>query len=516
MKKFSFSTLSKYAGSSYELQERARLLFIFYVFLIPSLILFIAILNVIQKRELFSTFNVILLSFIMIGVISLALLMKGFYNFAANMLVLLISIGLVLNARGMINEGSYARFCSSHMPFAATLVFCVLFCRMEVFVLSTVIAIAGISYNVLGTDFLKPEERGIVFVTMTLIILLIFILGFLILNVNKKTRNLRKSDFENENKKQQDINRELMLSLVAVSTSLDESSGNMSSNSQQFSENLQKQAASIEEITATIEELASGSENVKENVVKQSDSMAVLSGKMDAIARIAATMGRQITDTMELSTEISGKARAGEKNIQNMNSSMGEISSTSSEMSGILGIINDISDRINLLSLNAAIEAARAGDAGRGFAVVADEIGKLADQTSSSVKNIDSLIKKSELEVNNGMISVRETVTVIREIIHGVTRIQEMMGSINKSMNENMISNKSVLEEAAKANIQSESIKQAAIEQKKALDEIMTAVSYINELSQSNSASSQEISANSDDILRMSKDVKQKISIMTT
>lgn len=515
MKNFTSAALNKYQDASYEIKERARLLFIFFTFLIPSLVVFVVTLNVIQERELTSMFNVILILFIIISIVTQALLLKGYYNAAANILVILVIIGLVFNARGMIKEQSFARFSTAHMAFAAPIVFCVLFCKLKIFITTTAIAFAGIIFNVLGTDFLKPEERLIVFVTMSLIIFLIFILGYLIISVNAKTRNLRKSDFDNENKKQLDINRELLVSLASVSSSLDDSSKNMAENSLHFSENIQKQSVSIEEITATIEELASGSENITDNVLHQFDSMKVLMEKVETVSSISSTMSSRISGAINLTSGISGKAQSGETNIRNMNSSITEISSTSAEMSGILSIINDISDRINLLSLNASIEAARAGEAGRGFAVVADEIGKLADQTSSSVKNIASLIKKSESEVNKGMVNVKDTVSVIREIIQGVTAIHEMMSSIEASMSENILSNKSIADEAAKANILAESIKNATIEQKKALDEIMTAVTYINELSQSNSAGAEEISANSDDILRMSGDVKEKVNRFT-
>ena len=81
-----------------------------------------------------------------------------------------------------------------------------------------------------------------------------------------------------------------------------------------------------------------------------------------------------------------------------MNVSITNITESSQQVTDIISIIDDISDKINLLSLNAAIEAARAGEAGRGFAVVADEISKLADQTAASINDIDSLIRKNNNE----------------------------------------------------------------------------------------------------------------------
>ena len=127
-----------------------------------------------------------------------------------------------------------------------------------------------------------------------------------------------------------------------------------------------------------------------------------------------------IRETAEVSTQISLKAREGEQSMTGMNSAMTRIIQSSEEMTGIVKIINDISERINLLSLNAAIEAARAGDAGRGFAVVADEISKLADQTASSIKSIDTLIRTNESEIGKGNQNVGAAVEKINYIISDI------------------------------------------------------------------------------------------------
>jgi methyl-accepting chemotaxis protein len=93
-----------------------------------------------------------------------------------------------------------------------------------------------------------------------------------------------------------------------------------------------------------------------------------------------------------------------------MRSSITKISNSSAEIGNVIEIINNISEQINLLALNAAIEAARAGTYGRGFAVVADEIGKLADKTARSIKDIDEFIQANDAEINNGIKTIETTI----------------------------------------------------------------------------------------------------------
>ncbi len=100
----------------------------------------------------------------------------------------------------------------------------------------------------------------------------------------------------------------------------------------------------------------------------------------------------------------------------------------------LLGIINNISEQINLLSLNAAIEAARAGEAGRGFAVVAQEIGKLSDQTATSLKGIEDIIISNDNEIKIGIDNIQNTVSTLSKIIDGFVEIARLMENISSKL----------------------------------------------------------------------------------
>jgi methyl-accepting chemotaxis protein len=195
-----------------------------------------------------------------------------------------------------------------------------------------------------------------------------------------------------------------------------------------------------------------------------------------------------------------------------MNESMGKVMKSSSDMIGIIGIINDISDRINLLSLNASIEAARAGEAGRGFAVVAEEISKLADQTATSTKNIDDLIRANSSEISMEMRNLDETTVILKKIIEGVDRMKNEVRSISSVAGEQLETAEKVRLHSADIYARANEILETAGSQKENLDTITSSISNINDYTNNITAGAEEIAASAGDISGMAETLNEKIS----
>ncbi len=306
--------------------------------------------------------------------------------------------------------------------------------------------------------------------------------------------------------------REAISEVMDVSNDLGVSSDELSATISNFSDNSQNQAASSEEITATMEEISAGIDNVSDNSQFQFDKLNDFIDVMKELSENINSMAGEISDAEGLSKSISEQANAGNESLNLMSNIMSKITESSNKVSDIVGIINDISDKINLLSLNAAIEAARAGEAGRGFAVVADEISKLADQTASSIKDIDSLIKKNKDDIGLGLKNVVNTVDNISQIIEGVESIYSMMNKIFSTMEEQQKTNATMNRSADDLKERSDEVRTASEEQRNAVSEVMKSITNINDLVQATAAGSEEMSANASKLASMAENLKNKVN----
>ncbi|MCW7458516.1 methyl-accepting chemotaxis protein [Leptospira bandrabouensis] len=257
-----------------------------------------------------------------------------------------------------------------------------------------------------------------------------------------------------------------------------------------FSSNLQSQSAATEQVSASIEEISGVAVSISNIAETNSQSMNNLTSEVDHLSLAIDRTSEHVEGTLDSIKNIIERAEAGKNTLRTMNEAMDNLSQSSLEISKTVDVIAKISEQVNMLALNASIEAARAGDAGRGFAVVAEEVSKLAERTASAVKGIDSLMKKNQNDVSLGRERIEKTTMEIQEIIGNIESISEKISEVYSSVNTQKDLKTKLLKEAVFVKERSEEIKDAVTEHKTATNEVMVSVSSISQSSFSNSESS--------------------------
>ncbi|MGA1845807.1 methyl-accepting chemotaxis protein [Deferribacter abyssi] len=188
----------------------------------------------------------------------------------------------------------------------------------------------------------------------------------------------------------------------------------------------------IENTVAATEQLSQSTYDINNNI---NTSISNLNTVRDDVLKSNDLLIRSINDVSNISKDL-GKASVNLTNLKE----------ASKKIHNVVNIIIDIADQTNLLALNAAIEAARAGEHGRGFAVVADEVRKLAEKTAKSVNDISEMIKTINSEIDNSVLMVNDGIYAIDEGIinlknlgnnfnNNIQKLEEAINAINPIVN---------------------------------------------------------------------------------
>jgi len=196
-------------------------------------------------------------------------------------------------------------------------------------------------------------------------------------------------------------------------------------------------ASASEEISSSATQQAQSAETQKDQTVQVATAMQEMSSTVISVSdscNKAADAARQAAETARLGGSIVDgtltKMRVIAESVGGTAKKMAELGKSSDQIGRIIGVIDDIADQTNLLALNAAIEAARAGEQGRGFAVVADEVRKLAERTTTATKEIAQMIKNIQNETRVAVTAMENGTKQVEEGVTSTTKAGDSLRAI--------------------------------------------------------------------------------------
>ena len=309
--------------------------------------------------------------------------------------------------------------------------------------------------------------------------------------------------------------RALINKADTVAKALGNASERVGGNSGILLEETKSITTSISDVEQGIVMQAKDAENCLTRMDDLSKKIGVVSENTGKIADIADVTKSTVSDGLATIDTLQDKVKATTQVTAEVISNIEDLEKASQSIANIVGAINDIADETSLLSLNASIEAARAGDAGRGFAVVAESIRKLAEQSLNSVNEIRNIVgkiqkqtvdtvevaKQAELIVNSQEEALKATIAVFRDIDKHVSGLAENLSQISAGIDE--------MEGAKKDTL-------AAIESISAVaEETASAVTEVNEAAGRQLEAVKKLNNESEELIGRSEDLVEAINKFT-
>ena len=304
-----------------------------------------------------------------------------------------------------------------------------------------------------------------------------------------------------------ELGHELASNMNQTASSINQITANI----QNIKSRVINQSASVTETHATMEQVVGNINKLSGHVDNQNTHIAQASSAIEEMVANINSVTRTLIDNNENVSGLKDASEMGRTGLQAVATDIHEISRESEGLMEINSVMQNIASQTNLLSMNAAIEAAHAGDAGRGFAVVADEIRKLAESSSEQSKTIGNVLKKikgsidkissSTTNVLNRFEAIDTAVKVVveqednirnameeqgvgsKQLLKGIGSVNDITRQVTSGSHEMLEGSNEVIQESEKLEDVTQEIAQGMNEMALGADQINAAVHHVNELS---------------------------------
>lgn len=280
--------------------------------------------------------------------------------------------------------------------------------------------------------------------------------------------------------------------------------------------NLESQRRVIESTVKSTEAMKVAIDNIRKNIQNQASAISESSASVEELVSSINSVGKSTEMAENLGKELAKVAHEGGDKIKSTVKAIQEIQETSVKITEAIGGISRITSTTNLISMNAAIEAAHAGEAGKGFAVVAEEIRNLAEQSSTEAQEITKNVKETLNKIEYGTVLSEEAGKAFNSIMSDINKTVSIITEIAGAMEEQSIGTGEIIKSMEDLVSGSNEIKAAIEEESESIMHVIESAKELDQVAQEISAASDAQKAGCDNITKTLEILRELVEVNTT